>query len=213
MHTDTIPLHIKQRGLQPYYATWQAMRLFTQQRTIQTPDEIWLLEHPPVFTQGQGGKEQHILQRTAIPIVPIDRGGQITYHGPGQLIAYTLIDLKRLKLNVRSLVCALEKAVIDVLQHYHIEGYGRRDAPGVYVEKAKICSLGLRIRKGCAYHGLAFNINMDLAPFATINPCGYANLQVTQLTDLVQSVVTVEEVLPLLSTALQKAIRSNCDIM
>lgn len=206
VNTPASPLHIKERGLQPYYATWQAMKLFTHQRTPQTPDEIWLLEHPPVFTQGQGGRDHHLLQRTAIPVVPVDRGGQITYHGPGQLIAYTLIDLKRRRLSVRALVCALENAVIDLLAHYDVQGYGRRDAPGVYVGDAKICSVGLRIRKGYSYHGLAFNVAMDLSPFTTINPCGYAGLRVTQLNDLVDAPVTVPMVIPLLSKALQKTL-------
>lgn len=197
-------LHIKALGIQPYYSTWQSMRTFTHQRTILTPDEIWFLEHPPVFTQGQAGQAHHILERTGIPIVSTDRGGQITYHGPGQLIAYTLINLKRSELQVRSLVCALENAVISVLKEYGIEGHGRREAPGVYVEDAKICSVGLRIHKGCAYHGLAFNVAMDLKPFSTINPCGYTQLKITQLGDLISTPVTTAQIIPSLSAALQK---------
>lgn len=167
-----------------YVTTWRAMRDFTDQRTPDTPDEIWLIEHFPVYTQGQAGKPEHILNPGNIPIVNTDRGGQITYHGPGQLVVYPLLDIRRLNLGVRELVCLLEKSVVNLLAEYKIKAIAKRDAPGVYVNDAKICSVGLRIRKGCSYHGIAFNIAMDLQPFLGINPCGYKNLAVTQLSDL-----------------------------
>lgn len=174
-------------GLAEYVPTWQAMQEFTAARDETTPDELWLLEHPSVYTQGQAGKPEHVLNPGAIPIVQIDRGGQVTYHGPGQLIAYLLLDLKRHKVGVRELVRKLEQSVIDVLAQYDIAAYGKVDAPGVYVMRdgveAKIAALGLRIRNGCSYHGLSFNVNMDLEPFSRINPCGYAGLHVTQLAD------------------------------
>ncbi len=164
------------------------MQAFTDARNADTPDEIWLLEHPPVFTLGQAGKPEHILQRGDIPIVQIDRGGQVTYHGPGQLMAYTLLDLKRLGIGVRELVRRLENSVIALLADYDIPAYGKVDAPGVYVrdavgEEAKIAALGLRVRNGCCFHGLCFNVAMDLAPYAMINPCGYQGLKVAQLAD------------------------------
>jgi lipoyl(octanoyl) transferase len=174
---------VKQLGLVEYEPTWRAMQAFTDARTDETPDEIWLLEHPPVFTQGQAGKPEHVLQVTNIPIVPIDRGGQVTYHGPGQLVAYLMIDLRRRKLGVRELVRRIEQAIIDLLAERGITAYGKVDAPGVYVDEAKIASLGLRIRNGCSYHGLALNVDMDLTPFSYINPCGYVGLAVTQLKD------------------------------
>ena len=178
---------VKPLGVQPYIPTWEAMQAFTASRSETTPDELWLLEHPPVYTQGQAGKPEHVLNPGDIPIVQIDRGGQVTYHGPGQLIAYLLLDLKRHKMGVRELVRRIEQSVIDVLASYDITAYGKIDAPGVYVNRlgveAKIAALGLRIRNGCSYHGLSFNVNMDLEPFSRINPCGYAGLQVTQLAD------------------------------
>ncbi|BCL76353.1 octanoyltransferase [Jeongeupia sp. HS-3] len=178
---------VVQLGLADYQITWHAMQAFTDARTPETSDEIWLLEHPPVFTLGQAGKPEHILQRGEIPIVKIDRGGQVTYHGPGQLIAYTLLDLRRLGFGVRELVRRLENSVIALLADYDIDAYGKVDAPGVYVRdelgEAKIAALGLRIRNGCCFHGLSFNVNMDLAPFAMINPCGYEGLRVAQLSD------------------------------
>lgn len=174
-------------GLVDYIPTWQAMQEFTAARNESTPDELWLLEHPPVYTQGQAGKPEHVLNPGDIPIVQIDRGGQVTYHGPGQLVAYLLLDLKRHKLGVREMVRKIEQSVIDLLAEYGIEAYGKVDAPGVYVLRdgveAKIAALGLRIRNGCSYHGLSLNVNMDLEPFARINPCGYAGLNVTQLAD------------------------------
>lgn len=167
-----------------YLSTWQAMKDFTASRTENTPDEIWLLQHPPVYTQGVAGKPEHLLHNNGIFVIRTDRGGQITYHGPGQVIAYLLLDIRRLKLGVRELVRKMEGAVVDLLGDYNIEAEGSRDAPGVYVEGAKIAALGLKIKKGCCYHGLALNVNMDLVPFASINPCGYSGLRVTQTRDL-----------------------------
>ncbi len=167
-----------------YLIIWQQMQEFTNQRNAETPDEIWLIEHPPVYTLGQNGKREHILNPGNIPVIPVDRGGQVTYHGPGQLMLYALIDLRRRGLGVRHLVSGLERAVIAMLADYKISAYAKPAAPGVYVNDAKICSLGLRIRRGCSYHGLALNVNMDLAPFTGINPCGYSNLTMTQISAL-----------------------------
>jgi len=167
-----------------YSDAWQAMREFTDLRAPGTPDEIWLIEHPSVYTLGQAGKTEHILNSKNIPVIKTDRGGQVTYHGPGQLVVYPLIDIRRLEISVRNLVCSLEQAVISLLGEYGITAIGRSDAPGVYVDGAKICSIGLRIRRGCSYHGLALNIAMDLQPFQGINPCGYKNLAITQLSEL-----------------------------
>jgi len=175
---------IRWLGQQDYTTCWRAMQQFTNQRDEQSVDEIWLLEHHPVFTQGQNGNPEHILDPGNIPVVLTDRGGQVTYHGPGQLMAYTLIDIKRKKLNVRELVTQLEQAVIDLLVNYGISAYAQCKAPGVYVAEEKICSIGLRIRRGCAYHGIAFNVAMDLAPFARINPCGFTALKMTQFSAL-----------------------------
>ena len=175
---------VRTLGMVEYDSSWQAMKGFTAQRNRDTSDEIWLVQHPPVYTQGLAGKPEHMLCATDIPIVKIDRGGQITYHGPGQIIAYLLLDLHRWKLTVRELVRLMEQAVIDLLDTYHITAHGREDAPGVYVDEAKIAALGLKIKNGYCYHGLAFNADMDLAPFAHINPCGYAGLRVTQARDL-----------------------------
>ncbi len=175
---------IKHLGLVEYRPTWADMQAFTDARDENTADEIWLLQHPPVFTLGLAGKREHLLAPGDIDIVQIDRGGQVTYHGPGQLVVYPLLDLKRLKLGVRALVCALERAVMDVLRDYGIEAKARDDAPGVYVDGRKVASLGLRVRRGCTFHGLAFNIAMDLEPFTRINPCGFEGLEVTQVSDL-----------------------------
>lgn len=172
---------VRSLGQQDYHTCWQAMRDFTQNRNETTPDEIWLLEHKPVFTQGQNGKPEHILNPGTIPVIKVDRGGQVTYHGPGQLIAYTLIDLKRKKFNVRDMVSALENAVILSLADFQIEARARCEAPGVYVAYKKICSVGLRIRRGCSYHGLALNVSMDLDPFLRINPCGFRELEMAQM--------------------------------
>ncbi len=160
------------------------MQTYTDQRGPDAADEIWLVEHTPVFTLGFNGKAEHLLNPGDIPVVPIDRGGQVTYHGPGQQVAYLLIDIKRHKLGVRAMVEKIEQAIINLLADYNIEARGRRDAPGVYVGDAKIAALGLRIRRGCSYHGLALNINMDLEPFRRINPCGYAGMEVIQTADL-----------------------------
>ncbi|WP_032094015.1 lipoyl(octanoyl) transferase LipB [Necropsobacter rosorum] len=181
---------IRQLGVRDYQEIWHAMQDFTDQRDADSADEIWLVQHPPVFTQGSAGKPEHLLQRSAIPVVQSDRGGQITYHGPGQQVMYVLIDIKRRKaqgheLNVRQLVTALEQSVVKTLADYGVQAYPKADAPGVYVNGKKICSLGLRIRKGCSFHGLALNINMDLSPFQNINPCGYAGLEMCQLADFV----------------------------
>jgi len=173
-------IHIKSLGMVDYEPTWRAMQRFTAERTADTVDEIWLVQHPPTYTQGQAGKPEHLLNPTDIPVVKIDRGGQITYHGPGQIVAYLLLDLRRWKINVRELVRLMEQAVIDLLAEYGVKAEGREEAPGVYVGDAKIAALGLKIKNSCSYHGLALNVDMDLTPFANINPCGYEGLQVTQ---------------------------------
>jgi lipoyl(octanoyl) transferase len=175
---------VKRLGRVDYAPTFQAMREFTAARTDQTPDEIWIVEHPPVYTLGQAGKPEHILKDVGIPIVNIDRGGQVTYHGPGQVVIYLLLDLPRLKIKVRELVSAIEQAVIDLLAEHGVTAERRDGAPGVYVGDAKIAALGLRIRNGCSYHGVSLNVDMDLSPFAAINPCGYAGLKVIQTKDL-----------------------------
>jgi lipoyl(octanoyl) transferase len=173
-------IHIKALGMVDYEPTWHAMQKLTAERTADTVDEIWLVQHPPTYTQGQAGKPEHLLHQTSIPVVKIDRGGQITYHGPGQIVAYLLLDLRRWKINVRELVRLMEQAVIDLLAEYGVTANGREDAPGVYVGGAKIAALGLKIKNGCCYHGLSFNVDMDLSPFDNINPCGYEGLRVTQ---------------------------------
>lgn len=176
-------LRIKRLGCVDYEPAWEAMRRFTAERDAATPDEIWLLEHPPVFTLGQAGKPEHLLRTSDIPLVRIDRGGQITYHGPGQLVVYLLIDLARRGLKVREQVALMEQALIDCLADYGIDATRQAGAPGVYVDGAKIAALGLRVRRGCSYHGLALNVDMDLAPFSMINPCGYAGMPTTRLAD------------------------------
>jgi lipoyl(octanoyl) transferase len=179
---------LKRLGRTDYARTWRAMQAFTDARTPDTQDEFWLTEHAPIYTLGLAGRAEHVLRANTIPVLRVDRGGQITYHGPGQLVCYLLIDLKRLRLGVRQLVEAIETAVIKLLDFYGIEAYGRRDAPGVYVKRdgreAKVAALGLKVRNGCTYHGLALNLDMDLAPFDDIDPCGYRGLAVTQLRDL-----------------------------
>ncbi|MCW9018338.1 MAG: lipoyl(octanoyl) transferase LipB, partial [Kangiellaceae bacterium] len=167
-------LVVRQLGRQTYVPVWQKMQAFTDERGVQSVDELWLVEHDPVFTQGQAGKKEHLLMPGDIPVVQVDRGGQVTYHGPGQQVAYFLIDLRRKKIGVRQLVTAIENAVVDLLKKYAIESAPRPDAPGVYVGEKKICSLGLRIRRGSSFHGLALNVAMDPEPFLRINPCGYA---------------------------------------
>ncbi|WP_438918117.1 lipoyl(octanoyl) transferase LipB [Kosakonia cowanii] len=185
MSQDTIL--IRNLGLQPYAPVSQEMHDFTDRRDDDTPDEIWLVEHPPVFTQGQAGKAEHVLAAGDIQVIQSDRGGQVTYHGPGQQVMYVLINLKRRKIGVRELVTLLENTVINTLAQLDIVANARPDAPGVYVDGKKICSLGLRIRKGCSFHGLALNIDMDLAPFMRINPCGYAGMEMTQVSKLVEN--------------------------
>jgi lipoyl(octanoyl) transferase len=177
-------LIVRRLGRAEYVPTWRAMQAFTARRTAETQDELWLVEHPPVFTQGQGGKPEHLLRETEIPVVKIDRGGQITYHGPGQAVVYLLVDLARRGIKVRELVSRIEQAVIDFLAAHGIRGERLAGAPGVYVDGAKIAALGLRVKGGCCYHGVAFNVDMELAPFSAINPCGYPGLRVTQLRDL-----------------------------
>lgn len=195
-------LIIRQLGTQPYEEIWHKMQSFTDERDENTLDEIWLVQHPAVFTQGSAGKPEHLLMRSNIPVVQSDRGGQITYHGEGQQVMYVLLDIKRLKaqgkeISVRDLVTALEQSVVKTLADYGVESYPKADAPGVYVDGRKICSLGLRIRKGCSFHGLALNINMDLSPFHQINPCGYAGLEMCQLSELIgQSDLTCDDVFP-----------------
>jgi len=175
-------------GRRAYEPVWRSMQDFTEHRTPETPDELWILEHEPVYTLGLNGKAEHILNAGNIPVVPVDRGGQVTYHGPGQVIAYPLLDLKRRRLGIRRLVTLLETAAIDLLSDYAVVGYAKPEAPGVYVADAKIASLGLRVRRGCTYHGLSFNASMDLTPFQGINPCGYAGLDVIHLDALVPGV-------------------------
>lgn len=178
---------VRDLGRVPYQQTWEAMQAFTLNRDDDALDEIWLLEHDPVFTQGQAGKAEHLLSPGDIPVVPADRGGQVTYHGPGQLVAYVLLDIRRLKSDVRKLVSALEASVVGVLASYGVDAAPRADAPGVYIGADKVCSLGLRIKRGCSYHGLALNIDMNLEPFARINPCGYQGLKMTQVADWVDA--------------------------
>lgn len=177
-------LWVRDLGRRPYEPVWRAMQRLTDARGPDTPDELWLVEHDPVFTLGQAARPEHVLAPGNIPVIPVDRGGQVTYHGPGQVVAYPLVDLRRARLGVRELVAGIEQAVIDVLAELGIRGDRRDGAPGVYVDGAKIMALGLRIRRGCSFHGLAFNVAMDLSPYARINPCGYAGLAVTQVSDL-----------------------------
>lgn len=175
---------IRQLGLRDYAEVFAEQRAFTDARTAETPDELWFLEHPAVFTQGQAGKAEHLLLPGTIPVVQSDRGGQITYHGPGQIVVYLLLDLKRLGYSIRSLVTRIEQALVATLAGYGIEARADPQAPGVYVDGAKIASLGLRVRRGCTYHGLALNVAMDLEPFSRINPCGYQGLRMTQVSAL-----------------------------
>ena len=192
-------------GRQAYVPMFRAQQRFTRDRGPETPDALWALEHDPVYTQGQAGRAEHVLAPGAIPVVSTDRGGQVTYHGPGQLVIYLLVDCRRRGLGVRALVDAIEGSLIDALASWGIEGHARRDAPGVYVGEAKIASLGLRVRRGCSYHGLALNVAMDLVPFAGINPCGMAGMAVTQTVDLggpATPEVALEGVLPALASRL-----------
>ena len=186
-------LLVRRLGLMDYEPVWRAMQAFTDRRDAGTPDELWLVEHPPVFTQGQAGRAEHLLAPGDIPVIQVDRGGQVTYHGPGQIVAYPLIDIGRLQLGVRALVSGMEQAIIDVLKSYAVDAQLIATAPGVYVDGVKIASLGLRIRRGKSFHGLAFNINMDLEPFQRINPCGYQGLQVTNLSAFAEVSMTEVE--------------------
>ncbi|WP_372981130.1 lipoyl(octanoyl) transferase LipB, partial [Marinobacter sediminum] len=176
-------LIVRSLGQQPYMETWEAMKAFTAERDETVTDELWCLEHPRVYTQGQAGKAEHILAPGDIPVIPVDRGGQVTYHGPGQLVIYLMIDLSRRKLGVRALVDQIEQAIVRTLAELDIEAAPRADAPGVYVGESKIASLGLRVRRGCSFHGLALNVAMDMEPFRRINPCGYAGLPMSQVSD------------------------------
>lgn len=194
-------LIIRKLGLTSYNTTWQLMKDFTEQRTLSTPDEFWLVEHLPIFTQGQAGKSIHLLNPGTIPVVHSDRGGQVTYHGPGQLIVYVLINLKRKNLGIKLLVTHLEQAIIRLLAQHHILGKTQTKAPGVYVNQCKIASLGLRIRRGYSYHGLSLNVSMNLEPFNRINPCGYPNLKVVQMRDFNPTVSTAK-IAPQLITCL-----------
>lgn len=196
-------LVVRQLGLAEYLPTLEAMRRFTAERDESSPDEIWLLQHPRVFTQGQAGKPEHLLAPGDIPVIQVERGGQVTYHGPGQLVAYLMLDLRRKKLGVRELVTAMEQALVDVLAGYGIEAAPKADAPGVYVAGDKIASLGLRVRNGCSFHGLALNVDMDMAPFQRINPCGYAGLKMVQLKDLLEAPPSLDEVAQRLEGALR----------
>jgi lipoyl(octanoyl) transferase len=194
---------IRHLGEVDYQKTWQAMQDFTDVRGKDTADELWFLQHPPVYTLGKNGKPEHVLNAQDIPVVNSDRGGQVTYHGPGQIVVYTMLDLSRLKIGVRELVTRIEQSIIDLLADYGVESNARRDAPGVYVNNAKIAALGLRVRKGCSFHGLALNVDMDLEPFNRINPCGYEGLEVTQLKNYVND-VDIENVISDLQQKLLK---------
>ena len=181
-------MKIKYLGLQDYSTTWQAMHDFTLNRDENTEDELWVLEHPPVFTQGQAGKPEHILNPHHIPVISTDRGGQVTYHGPGQIIVYVLFDLKRSKMGIRNLVSKLEQSIIQLLAHYNVHAESFCDRPGVYIQEEKIASIGLRVKKGCSFHGISFNVDMDLTPFTYINPCGFSQLKMTQLKNFLPNV-------------------------
>ncbi len=186
-----------------YQRVWQAMATFTNERGAENPDEVWMVEHPAVFTQGQAGKAEHVLMPGDIPVVQVDRGGQVTYHGPGQLVVYPLLNIRRLGMGVRDLVNKLEQAIVDTLAEFDVTAYPKPDAPGVYVDGDKVASLGLRIRKGCSFHGLAINVDMDLEPFQRINPCGYAGLEMVQLKDLSAKKIDMTELKTLLMGHLQ----------
>lgn len=179
-------IFLRHLGIADYEPVWREMQAFTDSRDKETPDQLWLVQHPPVFTQGQAGKAEHLLAPGDIPVIQVDRGGQVTYHGPGQIVAYPLIDIRRKGIGVREFVCCIEESIIGVLSQYGVTGQRVAGAPGIYVDGKKVASLGLRVRRGCTFHGLAFNIDMNLEPFQRINPCGYAGLPVTQLSSLAQ---------------------------
>ena len=199
-------LMVRYLGQVDYEQTWHDMQRFTDERTDASADELWVLQHPPVYTLGKNAKPEHVLNPRTIPLINVDRGGQVTYHGPGQIVIYTLLDLNRLKIGVRELVTILESTIVELLGGYGIEASARRDAPGVYVDGAKIAALGLRVRRGCSFHGLAFNIDMDLEPFTCINPCGYEGLDVTQLKDLVED-IDIETIVDDLLRRLKKKLK------
>jgi lipoyl(octanoyl) transferase len=186
-------MNIRHLGIQNYNDVWLQMKEFTLNRTTDTPDELWILEHYPVYTQGQAGKPEHVLNPASIPIVQSDRGGQVTYHGPGQLVAYVLMDIGRKNLGIRTLVSQLEQVLLSVLAHYKVEGSIQCGAPGVYVKEQKIASIGLRVKNGCTYHGIALNVDMDLKPFSGINPCGFAKMEMTQISHFYPD-ITLDEV-------------------
>jgi len=200
-------LLVRRLGLMDYEPVWRAMQNFTDQRDANTADELWLVEHPPVFTQGQAGRAEHVLAPGDIPVIQVDRGGQVTYHGPGQIVAYPLIDISRSQMGVRALVSGIEQTIIEVLKSYGVDAQLKTGAPGVYIDGVKIASLGLRIRRGKSFHGLAFNINMDLEPFQRINPCGYEGLQVTNLSAFAD--VSMAEVEDRLITGLSQVLGYN----
>lgn len=204
---ENLRIVTRQLGLVAYESAYEAMRAFTAARNSATPDELWLLEHPPVYTLGQAGRPEHLLRANGIPFVRVDRGGQITYHGPGQVVAYALIDLRRRHLTIRGLVCLLEQAVIDLLAEEGVGATRKPGAPGVYVDGAKIAALGLRVKNGCSYHGIALNVDMDLSPFRDINPCGYEGLEVTQLRGL-GSAATVSLAGAALAARLERLLRA-----
>ncbi len=194
-------MFVRARGLQPYLNIYEEMKTFTIERDETTPDEIWLLEHPAVYTQGQAGKPEHILNPSDIPIVQSDRGGQVTFHGPGQLVIYVLFDLKRRKLGIKDLVCQLERVIVSLLASFNIKAETQCGAPGVYIDQKKIASIGLRVKNGCTYHGIALNVAMDLTPFKGINPCGYERLEMTQLKNYVNN-ITIADVQKLMTPSL-----------
>ncbi|GFO71825.1 lipoyl(octanoyl) transferase [Bathymodiolus japonicus methanotrophic gill symbiont] len=202
-------IKVRHLGQQDYLSCWKKMQDYTLARDENSTDEIWIVEHPPVFTQGLNGKPEHLLQVSDIPVVNADRGGQITYHAPGQLVVYTLIDIKRRGLGVRQLVTVIEQAMIVALAQYGLQAAARAEAPGVYIQDKKIGSVGLRIKKGCSYHGLSLNNNMDLTPFSYINPCGYQGLQVTQLADLGVNIKTNELAIPVVKSIINTLERAE----
>ena len=199
MPNPKMPAIIRELGLQPYEAIWKDMQQFTQERTNDTSDEIWVLEHLPVYTLGLNGKQEHLLNPGNIPVIQCDRGGQVTYHGPGQLIVYTLLDIKRLELGIRQLVTLLEQSMITALAQFGLTAVAKPEAPGVYVNGKKIGSIGIRIKKNCSYHGISLNNNLDLTPFDHINTCGFKDLQVTQLADFGISISTADLAIPVVN--------------
>lgn len=202
-------LHVHHLGLQSYENIWHDMQQFTDNRTAETDDEIWFVQHPSIYTLGKNGKAEHIIGTVKdIPVLAVDRGGQVTYHGPGQLVIYVLLDLSRLKIGVRALVTQLEQSIIDLLSLYGVNANSQKDAPGVYVEQKKIAALGLRVRKGCCFHGLAINVDMDLTPYESINPCGYEGLEITQLANLVEY-VDINKVTKQLLSILSQRLKYN----